>query len=119
MDFKGDDRSSIVDAEFTSSFQGTMVKVLAWYDNEWGYSARTAEPRQDDGRARSKAGLPTQASTISREGMDRFPVRPSLAKRRKNEELWMNKKTVRDIDLTGKRVLVRVDFNVPIMRRGR
>ena len=43
MDFKGDERSSIVDAEFTSVFQGTMVKVLAWYDNEWGYSARTAD----------------------------------------------------------------------------
>ncbi|HMM27026.1 MAG TPA: type I glyceraldehyde-3-phosphate dehydrogenase [Aggregatilineaceae bacterium] len=43
MDFKGDDRSSIVDAEFTTVFQGTMVKVLAWYDNEWGYSARTAD----------------------------------------------------------------------------
>jgi len=43
MDYKGDDRSSIVDAEFTTVFQGTMVKVLAWYDNEWGYSARTAD----------------------------------------------------------------------------
>lgn len=43
MDFKGDERSSIVDAEFTTVFQGTMVKVLAWYDNEWGYSARTAD----------------------------------------------------------------------------
>lgn len=43
MDYKGDERSSIVDAEFTTVFQGTMVKVLAWYDNEWGYSARTAD----------------------------------------------------------------------------
>lgn len=43
MDYKGDDRSSIVDAEFTTVFQGTMVKMLAWYDNEWGYSARTAD----------------------------------------------------------------------------
>lgn len=43
IDFKGDERSSIVDAEFTTVFQGTMVKVLAWYDNEWGYSARTAD----------------------------------------------------------------------------
>jgi len=43
MDFKGDERSSIVDAEFTTVFQGTMIKVLAWYDNEWGYSARTAD----------------------------------------------------------------------------
>lgn len=43
MDFKGDERSSIVDAEFTTVFQGNLVKVLAWYDNEWGYSARTAD----------------------------------------------------------------------------
>ncbi|MBN1202657.1 MAG: type I glyceraldehyde-3-phosphate dehydrogenase [Anaerolineae bacterium] len=43
MDFKGDSRSSIVDAEFTSVFQGTMVKLMAWYDNEWGYSVRTAD----------------------------------------------------------------------------
>ena len=43
MDFKGDPRSSIVDAGFTSVFQGTMVKVMTWYDNEWGYSVRTAD----------------------------------------------------------------------------
>ena len=43
MDFKGDERSSIVDAEFTSVIDGTMVKMLAWYDNEWGYSVRTAD----------------------------------------------------------------------------
>jgi glyceraldehyde 3-phosphate dehydrogenase len=43
IDFKGDDRSSIVDAGSTSAFQGTMVKVMAWYDNEWGYSVRTAD----------------------------------------------------------------------------
>ncbi|MEW6579978.1 MAG: type I glyceraldehyde-3-phosphate dehydrogenase [Chloroflexota bacterium] len=43
IDFKGDDRSSIVDAGATSVFQGTMVKVMAWYDNEWGYSVRTAD----------------------------------------------------------------------------
>ena len=43
IDFKGDDRSSIVDAESTSVFKGTMVKVMTWYDNEWGYSVRTAD----------------------------------------------------------------------------
>jgi glyceraldehyde 3-phosphate dehydrogenase len=43
IDFKGDDRSSIVDAGSTSAFQGTMVKVMTWYDNEWGYSVRTAD----------------------------------------------------------------------------
>ena len=43
IDFKGDPRSSIVDAGFTMAFQGSMVKVMAWYDNEWGYSVRTAD----------------------------------------------------------------------------
>ncbi len=43
MDYKGDPRSSIVDARFTSIFQGTMVKLMTWYDNEWGYSVRTAD----------------------------------------------------------------------------
>ncbi len=43
IDLKGDDRSSIVDAEFTTVFQDTMVKVMAWYDNEWAYSVRTAD----------------------------------------------------------------------------
>jgi glyceraldehyde 3-phosphate dehydrogenase len=42
-DFKGDFRSSIIDAEFTYVMDGTMAKVVTWYDNEWGYSARTAD----------------------------------------------------------------------------
>jgi glyceraldehyde 3-phosphate dehydrogenase len=43
MDFKGDPRSSIIDAENTMVMTETMVKVVAWYDNEWGYSCRTAD----------------------------------------------------------------------------
>ena len=43
MDFKGDPRSSIVDSQLTMVMDGTMVKVVAWYDNEWGYSCRTAD----------------------------------------------------------------------------
>jgi glyceraldehyde 3-phosphate dehydrogenase len=43
MDFKGDTHSSIVDMEFTQVFRGNMVKVVAWYDNEWGYSCRVAD----------------------------------------------------------------------------
>ncbi len=40
IDFKGNPHSSIVDAALTSVMEGTMVKVVAWYDNEWGYSNR-------------------------------------------------------------------------------
>jgi glyceraldehyde 3-phosphate dehydrogenase len=43
VDFNGDPRSSIVDAPTTSVIDGTMVKVLAWYDNEWGYSCRVRD----------------------------------------------------------------------------
>ncbi|HAF62810.1 MAG TPA: type I glyceraldehyde-3-phosphate dehydrogenase [Anaerolineaceae bacterium] len=43
MDFKGDSRSSIIDGESTMVMGGTMVKVVTWYDNEWGYSCRTAD----------------------------------------------------------------------------
>ncbi|MFL5646326.1 MAG: type I glyceraldehyde-3-phosphate dehydrogenase [Chloroflexota bacterium] len=43
MDFKGDDRSSIIDSPSTMVLGGTMVKVISWYDNEWGYSSRVAD----------------------------------------------------------------------------
>ncbi len=43
MDFKGDSRSSIVDAESTMVIGDRFVKVIAWYDNEWGYSCRVAD----------------------------------------------------------------------------
>jgi glyceraldehyde 3-phosphate dehydrogenase len=42
-DFRGDSRSSIIDSESTMVLGGTMVKVIAWYDNEWGYSCRCAD----------------------------------------------------------------------------
>lgn len=43
IDYKGDDRSSIVDGLSTMVIGGNMVKVVSWYDNEWGYSARTVD----------------------------------------------------------------------------
>jgi glyceraldehyde 3-phosphate dehydrogenase len=43
MDFKGDPRSSIVDLPTNMVMGGNMIKVVAWYDNEWGYSCRTAD----------------------------------------------------------------------------
>jgi glyceraldehyde 3-phosphate dehydrogenase len=42
-DFRGDSRSSIIDSQSTMVLGGTMVKVIAWYDNEWGYSCRCAD----------------------------------------------------------------------------
>ncbi len=46
VDYKDDPRSSIIDALSTMVVDGTQVKVLAWYDNEWGYSCRMAEMAQ-------------------------------------------------------------------------
>ncbi len=43
IDFKDDPRSSIIDALSTMVTDGTQVKILAWYDNEWGYASRYAE----------------------------------------------------------------------------
>src|SRR5215204_3980192 len=43
MDFKGDSRSSIIDSQSTMVLGGNMVKVISWYDNEWGYSSRVAD----------------------------------------------------------------------------
>jgi glyceraldehyde 3-phosphate dehydrogenase len=42
-DFRGDSRSSIIDSSLTMVIGGTLVKVLAWYDNEWGFSCRVAD----------------------------------------------------------------------------
>lgn len=43
MDLKGNSHSSIIDAALTTVMDGTFVKVVTWYDNEWGYSCRTAD----------------------------------------------------------------------------
>ncbi|MGD9147638.1 MAG: type I glyceraldehyde-3-phosphate dehydrogenase [Anaerolineae bacterium] len=43
MDLKGDERSSIVDAPLTNIQGGNMVKIVTWYDNEWGYSCRVVD----------------------------------------------------------------------------
>jgi glyceraldehyde 3-phosphate dehydrogenase len=43
VDFKGNSNSSIVDGEYTKVIDGNMVKILSWYDNEWGYSCRVRD----------------------------------------------------------------------------
>jgi glyceraldehyde 3-phosphate dehydrogenase len=59
-DFRGDSRSSIIDSASTMVLGGTMVKVIAWYDNEWGYSCRVADLIGYVG-ARLGAGEPARA----------------------------------------------------------
>jgi glyceraldehyde 3-phosphate dehydrogenase len=43
VDFRGDSRSSIVDSLMTRVVNGNCVKVISWYDNEWGYSCRVRD----------------------------------------------------------------------------
>ena len=43
IDFKGNPNSSIIDAPYTKVMDGDFVKVLSWYDNEWGYSNRCVD----------------------------------------------------------------------------
>jgi glyceraldehyde 3-phosphate dehydrogenase len=43
MDYKGDSRSSILDAGLTKVIGGNLIKFVSWYDNEWGYSCRTVD----------------------------------------------------------------------------
>jgi glyceraldehyde 3-phosphate dehydrogenase len=43
IDFRGNPHSSIIDAGYTKVMDGDFVKVMAWYDNEWGYSSRCVD----------------------------------------------------------------------------
>ncbi len=43
IDYKGDPRSSIIDVDSCQVLDGNLVKVVTWYDNEWGYSCRVAD----------------------------------------------------------------------------
>ncbi len=53
-DFKGNSHSAIVDLPLTNVVAGNLLKVVAWYDNEWGYSNRLVELVADAGRAINK-----------------------------------------------------------------
>ena len=43
IDFRGNSNSSIIDSAYTKVMDGDLVKVVAWYDNEWGYSNRCVD----------------------------------------------------------------------------
>ena len=50
IDFRGNSHSAIVDLPLTDVVGGNLVKVVAWYDNEWGYSNRLVELTADFGK---------------------------------------------------------------------
>lgn len=72
-DFIGNSHSAIVDLKLTSVVGGTLLKVLAWYDNEWGYSNRLVELTADVGRllneGKTEAPIPDSAA-----GQQNVPV---------------------------------------------
>jgi glyceraldehyde 3-phosphate dehydrogenase len=54
-DYIGNSHSAIVDLKLTSVVGGNLLKVIAWYDNEWGYSNRLVEEVADIGRLLNKS----------------------------------------------------------------
>ena len=50
IDFRGNSHSAIVDLALTDVVAGNLIKVVAWYDNEWGYSNRLVELVADFGK---------------------------------------------------------------------
>ena len=83
IDFRGNPHSSIVDAAYTKVMDGDFVKVLSWYDNEWGYSSRCVD----------LLALHGEEGPVER-GRMTHRSRTSTSR--------------------GKRVFIRVDFNVPL-----
>jgi glyceraldehyde 3-phosphate dehydrogenase (phosphorylating) len=73
-DFRGDSRSSIIDAESTMVIGGTMVKIISWYDNEWGYSCRVADligfvaARQDGSAGQASRQASRQTASAAARG---------------------------------------------------
>jgi glyceraldehyde 3-phosphate dehydrogenase len=63
-DFIGNSHSAIVDLKTTAVIGGNMLKVAAWYDNEWGYSNRLVEVVADSGKFLQKASTNEGASTL-------------------------------------------------------
>ena len=62
-DYVGNSHSGTVDLLLTNVVAGNLVKVVVWYDNEWGYSNRLVEQVADVGALLQKAGTPTEAAT--------------------------------------------------------
>ena len=99
-DFRGDSRSAIVDGLSTMALGDNLVKVLAWYDNEWAYACRVAE----------------LVALICEQGID---TENDELTARADSVSWSTpehgqKRSITEADVRGKRALVRVDFNVPL-----
>jgi len=65
MDFKGDPHSAIVDGLCTMVVDGRIVKVIAWYDNEWGYSCRLGDIAAYVARRDEESGLTSEQQSVA------------------------------------------------------
>jgi phosphoglycerate kinase len=99
-DFVGETCSTVFDAEAGIMLTPTFVKLISWYDNEWGYSTRLVDLV---GTMAAKDGI-----EVKEEGTVYFTARKAEA-----GGASLNKLKVGDVDVAGKRVFIRVDFNVP------
>ncbi len=81
-DFIGNSHSAIVDLKLTATVGDNMLKVVAWYDNEWGYSNRLVEVTADVGKLLNKDQPPAQAPISQPEehydlGHENQPLQPA------------------------------------------
>jgi glyceraldehyde 3-phosphate dehydrogenase len=65
IDFRGNPNSSIVDAENTKVIDGNLVKILSWYDNEWGYSCRVREIHRRERSLKVRTGSLSDRGKVS------------------------------------------------------
>ncbi|MBX4201761.1 type I glyceraldehyde-3-phosphate dehydrogenase [Candidatus Saccharibacteria bacterium] len=77
-DFIGNSHSAIVDLPLTNVVGGNLLKVVAWYDNEWGYSNRLVEVTADLGKVLNGGGVETPSSSpiVSHASIAAAPVEP-------------------------------------------
>lgn len=92
-DFKGNSHSAIVDLPLTSVIGGNLIKVCAWYDNEWGYSNRLVEVTADVARL-----LPEENTLSNTNQVNDFNVVNSVASTASLNELTIAQPTATNSD---------------------
>ena len=95
-DFKGNSHSAIVDLPLTSVIGGNLIKVCAWYDNEWGYSNRLVEVTADVARLLPEENTLPNANQVNQ--VNDFNAVNSVASTASLNELTTAQPTVTNSD---------------------